>query len=117
MIVWRIIVGISLIPAFGTLYQRLTLPESIRFLSAQKLKHHDHANEAGDDIDELKRAQKSEDTKMGNIKGDKNEIDNKAFATDSASDDVDEATAPPEVLVKKKAHFRGKLCHLLPLES
>jgi hypothetical protein len=43
---------------------------------------------------------------MGNIpKGDKNEIDNKATAADSASDntsEVDKATAPPEVLVKKK---------------
>ncbi|QRV81265.1 Sugar (and other) transporter [Ceratobasidium sp. AG-Ba] len=29
--VWRIIVGLSLIPAFGTLYQRLTLPESTRY--------------------------------------------------------------------------------------
>ncbi|CCO28775.1 putative metabolite transporter C2H8,02 [Rhizoctonia solani AG-1 IB] len=29
--VWRIVVGVSLIPAFGTLYQRLTLPESTRF--------------------------------------------------------------------------------------
>ncbi|KAH9942537.1 MFS general substrate transporter [Epithele typhae] len=27
---WRILVGLSLIPAFGTLYQRLTLPESTR---------------------------------------------------------------------------------------
>jgi PHS family inorganic phosphate transporter-like MFS transporter len=29
--VWRIVVGLSLIPAFGTLYQRLTLPESTRY--------------------------------------------------------------------------------------
>lgn len=28
--VWRICVGLSLVPAFGTLYQRLTLPESTR---------------------------------------------------------------------------------------
>ncbi|KAI0762151.1 MFS general substrate transporter [Trametes elegans] len=34
--VWRILVGISLIPAFGTLYQRLTLPESTRFNEARK---------------------------------------------------------------------------------
>ncbi|KAF7354234.1 MFS inorganic phosphate transporter [Mycena venus] len=33
--VWRIVVGLSLIPAFGTLYQRLTLPESERFKEAQ----------------------------------------------------------------------------------
>ncbi|KAI0665884.1 MFS general substrate transporter [Trametes maxima] len=34
--VWRILVGMSLIPAFGTLYQRLTLPESTRFTEARK---------------------------------------------------------------------------------
>ncbi|KAJ7463715.1 inorganic phosphate transporter [Mycena latifolia] len=34
--VWRIVVGISLVPAFGTLYQRLTLPESTRFIASQE---------------------------------------------------------------------------------
>ncbi|OAX38279.1 MFS general substrate transporter [Rhizopogon vinicolor AM-OR11-026] len=33
--VWRIVIGLSLIPAFGTLYQRLTLPESMRFKNSQ----------------------------------------------------------------------------------
>ncbi|KAH0835000.1 major facilitator superfamily domain-containing protein [Lanmaoa asiatica] len=32
---WRIAVGLSLVPAFGTLYQRLTLPESKRYKEAQ----------------------------------------------------------------------------------
>jgi PHS family inorganic phosphate transporter-like MFS transporter len=31
LVVWRICVGLSLIPAFGTLYQRLTLGEARRF--------------------------------------------------------------------------------------
>lgn len=39
--VWRITVGISLIPAFATLYQRLTLPESRRFEAARKLEEED----------------------------------------------------------------------------
>ncbi|KAJ7624030.1 major facilitator superfamily domain-containing protein [Mycena polygramma] len=34
--VWRIVVGLSLIPAFGTLYQRLTLPEAERFVESQQ---------------------------------------------------------------------------------
>ena len=34
--VWRICVGLSLVPAFGTLYQRLTLPESTRFKEMRK---------------------------------------------------------------------------------
>jgi PHS family inorganic phosphate transporter-like MFS transporter len=29
--IWRILVGLSLVPAFGTLYARLTLPESRKF--------------------------------------------------------------------------------------
>lgn len=33
--VWRIVIGLSLIPAFGTLYQRLTLPESTRFKNSR----------------------------------------------------------------------------------
>lgn len=35
--VWRIIVGLSLIPAFGTLYYRLTLPESKRYIKARRI--------------------------------------------------------------------------------
>jgi len=33
---WRICIGLSLLPAFGTLYQRLTLPESKRYTEAHK---------------------------------------------------------------------------------
>ncbi|KAJ7600588.1 major facilitator superfamily domain-containing protein [Mycena floridula] len=50
--VWRIVVGISLIPAFGTLYQRLTLPESTRFIESQK-------KDSEDDILELKQKQEA----------------------------------------------------------
>ncbi|KAF5364802.1 hypothetical protein D9758_009297 [Tetrapyrgos nigripes] len=35
--VWRVIVGLSLIPAFGTLYQRLTMPESQRYEDAKRV--------------------------------------------------------------------------------
>jgi len=47
--VWRICIGLSLVPAFGTLYQRLTLPESKRFKEAQK---------TGADSDDLKETDK-----------------------------------------------------------
>ena len=52
IVVWRIIVGISLVPAFATLYQRLTLPEARRFKASREL-------EAGSDTDlaREKRAQ------------------------------------------------------------
>lgn len=47
--VWRIVIGLSLIPALGTLYQRLTLPESEHFKESQR----QHAHE--DDIEDLKK--------------------------------------------------------------
>ncbi|KAK7031294.1 hypothetical protein VNI00_013549 [Paramarasmius palmivorus] len=47
--VWRIIIGVSLVPAFGTLYQRLTMPESKRFEASKKLEQDDY-------ISELKKA-------------------------------------------------------------
>lgn len=51
--VWRIVVALSLIPAFATLYHRLTLPESTRYEKAQR----QPSIEAGDGIAELKRQQ------------------------------------------------------------
>ena len=101
-LVWRVIVGLSLIPAFGTLYQRLTLPESTRYISAQQVKQRDQANEAGDDIDELKKEKEPKD-------GKEKDIDN--VTSDTA--EVDDATAPPDLLVKKKAHFGGTFCELI----
>ncbi|KAI0699865.1 MFS general substrate transporter [Cerioporus squamosus] len=50
--VWRILVGLSLVPAFGTLYQRLTLPESTRYTEARKTAQRVHDEEA---IEELKK--------------------------------------------------------------
>ena len=49
---WRILIGLSLIPAFGTLYQRLTLPESTRFNEARKNAARIQDEEA---IEELKK--------------------------------------------------------------
>ncbi|KAH0586682.1 hypothetical protein H2248_007899 [Termitomyces sp. 'cryptogamus'] len=55
--VWRIVIGVSLIPAFGTLYQRLTLPESNRFIASQKLKNATSAAEEGYALAAIKKAQ------------------------------------------------------------
>jgi PHS family inorganic phosphate transporter-like MFS transporter len=76
--VWRIIVGLSLIPAFGTLYQRLTLPEAPRYIESKKI----HSEE--DNIDEVKK---------GETDADKRESD------------VDTDTVP---VGEKKAHFAGR---------
>ncbi|KAG6827238.1 hypothetical protein H0H92_012694 [Tricholoma furcatifolium] len=89
--VWRIVIGISLIPGFATLYQRLTLPESSRFLASEKLKNATSAAEEGDAIAELKRAQRAEDAKMGNV-------------TPEEAKDVEDDVS---LEVEKKAHFKG----------
>ncbi|KAJ7137011.1 major facilitator superfamily domain-containing protein [Mycena epipterygia] len=49
--VWRIVVGLSLIPAFGTLYQRLTLPESVRFKESQgqNVMEMNHTNDSAEE--------------------------------------------------------------------
>ncbi|KAH7907097.1 major facilitator superfamily domain-containing protein [Hygrophoropsis aurantiaca] len=58
--VWRIVVGLSLIPAFGTLYQRLTLPESTRFKKSQQ-----RADEA--ELDDLKSAKDAVDAEVASL--------------------------------------------------
>lgn len=80
-IVWRIVIGVSLIPAFGTLYQRLTLAESTRFLATKKLR-------ADEESPRLKVA---------------DEDDEKSSASETAT------TTPTEShqVIKKKAHFTG----------
>ncbi|KAJ7063968.1 major facilitator superfamily domain-containing protein [Mycena amicta] len=78
--VWRIVVGISLVPAFATLYQRLTLPESTRFIASQ---------DKSQDVMELKKAQSSLE------KGTESVTDDKVSTGDSIVGGV-----------KKEAHFR-----------
>ncbi|KAF8922141.1 MFS general substrate transporter [Mucidula mucida] len=85
--VWRIIIGISLIPAFGTLYQRLTLPESSRFLASQKPVELD-------DIEKLKKEQAAAE---GSSPKPGSELEK------DVSSSSDEA---PEEVLAKKAHIR-----------
>ncbi|KAF8968784.1 phosphate transporter [Flammula alnicola] len=131
--VWRIVIGFSLIPAFGTLYQRLTLPESTRYVLAQKIRHQDLANEAADSIELLKKEQKPqhEHIKMDNLTPSGRSIDNAERPTTAEdqnnvpgstsssqngasvekNDAVDVATAPIEVVVKKAAHIREAITY------
>jgi len=84
--VWRIIVGVSLIPAFGTLYQRLTLPESTRFLASRQ-----HTlNSSTGNIEAVK-----------NVGGKNVDVDDvKAESPTTNPDDIVE----PDI-IKKKAQF------------
>ena len=81
VLVWRIVIGLSLLPAFGTLYQRLTLPESTRYLKSRKV------NE-----EEAVEVEK------------KPEVDEKAASSSSSNDGSD----TPGVPEARKAHFSGK---------
>jgi len=83
--VWRIIVGVSLIPAFGTLYQRLTLPESTRYIASQQQTLDSSAGHV--DIETLK----DRNTDVDEVK------------VDSPSTNPDAIVEPD--IIKKKAHF------------
>lgn len=86
--VWRIIVGISLIPAFGTLYQRLTLPESRRFEAARKL------DEEDDELQKEKKAQLREDAQRAELeKGNiPTEVTRNGRGSDSPTSSIDKST-------------------------
>jgi len=77
-LVWRIVIGLSLIPAFGTLYQRLTLPESTRY----------------------KESQKPDLIEQSDLKKEKG-VDEAGVHTTESEDDEPSVPAP------KKAHFQG----------
>lgn len=80
-------IGLSLIPAFGTLYQRLTMPESKRYLASRK---------RPDDVETLKAVNDERGAKI---------------LTDSGSweaKDKSPTKAVPEQILGQKAHFAGQ---------
>jgi hypothetical protein len=81
------VVGLSLIPAFGTLYHRLTLAESTRFLDTQK------ADEEAPDPKRTLTEKESSDKENAKYE----------------NTDVLVTSVPPQVqqIVKKKAPFKG----------
>jgi PHS family inorganic phosphate transporter-like MFS transporter len=89
-VVWRIVIGLSLIPAFGTLYQRLTLPESKRFIASQK------RPEDAETFEKLKEGEK--DVKVVTTPTEEDASNSSPTKEDSDPDEV----------VKHKAHFSGK---------
>ncbi|KAG8746622.1 hypothetical protein FRC10_004224 [Ceratobasidium sp. 414] len=88
--VWRIVVGLSLIPAFGTLYQRLTLPESTRFSKTRNTAADEAQTEAGE-----------------------KEVANELQKEDpSSSNDSSSGVQTEAVDVKKKAHIHEFLSYI-----
>ena len=120
-IVWRIIIGISLVPAFGTLYQRLTLPESTRFKDSKNIGKDQGEDEGEDEIEKLKRMQREEEegssapstptdkkspsSVIVESKGGSNNNSSSSSANGDAEAEAGEEEGDPEVLVKKQAHF------------
>ena len=80
--VWRIVVGLSLIPAFGTLYQRLTLPEATKYTEAQQRR----------ELDDLEAEKKA--------------ADNASSENSSATEQERQAKLVPKIL--KKSHHSGE---------
>lgn len=119
--VWRIVVGISLIPAFGTLYQRLTLPES---KSYERSKRHARGIESThddgeDEIKAEKEKQRKEEEEQeraqreGNVNGSDTEstsdrLDlkkNEATETTVTAPSTEgEGKGPKHAVIAKKAH-------------
>lgn len=119
---WRIVVGLSLIPAFGTLYQRLTLPEAKRFEAAQEL------DEEDDELKREKKAQMNEDAARSRAeKGDDATSGSGSSSPTSSSSPKSSAkkgAIPPEQVIegeqgigarelarRKKSHFREFLTY------
>lgn len=78
-------IGLSLIPAFGTLYQRLTLPESTRY----------------------NKSRKPELIDQDGLKKEKDVVETGVHAAES-EESVDDK---PPVNAVKKAHFRGTVAY------
>ncbi|KAG9091436.1 hypothetical protein FRC06_000573, partial [Ceratobasidium sp. 370] len=91
---WRIIVGLSLVPAFGTLYQRITLPESDRFNKTRS-----------PEIDEAQREGAENKQKEAQV--------NNEVRSRSSSDNSSVPPAHAEIAeVKKKAHIHEFMLYI-----
>ncbi|KAF6759248.1 phosphate transporter [Ephemerocybe angulata] len=122
--VWRIVVGLSLIPAFGTLYQRLTLGESSRFEASQKIgdsersgPSHTSSTSDEDEIYKLKELQRKEEEgadssgKDGVEVGEGVEREGEGGEGEDGGEVEGEGEVEPDVLVKKPAHFKDFYNH------
>jgi len=99
---WRIVVGLSLVPSVATLYQRLTLGESKRFKHSQ--------------------AQPNMDTEMGDLKkppvqGGSEDDSISSYSETSSKFSGNEKVAPVDVVVKKQAHFKAAFLFSRPNQT
>jgi len=118
--VWRIIVGISLVPAFGTLYHRLTLPEAKSYLKSKRRGQGlDNTRDDDDeDLDEVKaekekqkREEEAEEQRQQGQRVKESDAESGSERSDvkkkeEAEDTVTPADGqgPKSVVAAKKAH-------------
>ncbi|KAL0065410.1 hypothetical protein AAF712_007619 [Marasmius tenuissimus] len=107
--VWRIVVGLSLIPAFGTLYQRLTMPESKRFEASKNLDEEKNVmqlKEANERTEGL-RGYNSSPNGSSTLIGTQNSKEPTVVSVGGVAFDANEN---PEAIAtkKEKAHFGGE---------
>ncbi|PVG01115.1 phosphate transporter [Serendipita vermifera] len=71
--IWRLVIGLSLIPAFGTLYQRLTLPESRKFQLTREAAASASASASASGVssiaDDKEKGEKGKDSSSEDVKG------------------------------------------------
>lgn len=100
--VWRIVIGVSLVPAFGTLYQRLTMPESKRYTEAKQLT--DRNQEL--DLEKEVAVMKETDLHSEGISGSSSDIEEKNRTRSSKANAHPESDTPEAIATKKdKAQF------------
>ncbi|KAJ3531502.1 hypothetical protein NMY22_g8131 [Coprinellus aureogranulatus] len=115
--VWRIAVGLSLIPAFGTLYQRLTLGESTRYENSKKLTEFGTASQSDseDEIVKLKELQvKEEAVEVRDIE---QNSDSRSASPIARPKDDDVRSLAAEDVAKKPAHFKEFLRYFTRWEN
>ncbi|KAJ4468720.1 MFS inorganic phosphate transporter [Lentinula aciculospora] len=99
--VWRIVVALSLIPAFATLYQRLTMPESKRFNEARRLAENQEA-----DLEKEIRVLKDVGNRTEGITASDShsgsDIEKEDRVQESTAHSSHEVSASPEVIATKK---------------
>ncbi|CCA74169.1 probable PHO84-Inorganic phosphate permease [Serendipita indica DSM 11827] len=98
--IWRILIGLSLIPAFGTLYQRLTLPESRKF---ELTKAREGAAETGTVTELPPVTEKKQDANANAQVAEADSEKSSLKVPPSPSDTKDETHG---VIADKKAHWK-----------
>lgn len=93
--VWRLIAGVVLVPCLGTLYQRITLPESEKYKNARRLQEDPDALAKGYVVSDAKPSDASNN-------GDSFDAEKKAPVSSANSDSEINPAHPDQAIVEEK---------------